>query len=198
MGCPPKNLSKSFFYLGSNFKRKSVETLRKITNILQKMVVEDDRRNSNEEARGGGDQCFGDARGYGAQAGGAGISKAGKGVDDAPDRSEKADEGSYGTGGSQPGHSFFDATDFFRGSELHADGDSLEAFQLSSGLRIASADLAQKFAIARGVDRSEWRASGSERLRVGHALGGAEDAKKLIALTADAAKEAEFLKDHGP
>ena len=193
-----KSLRKSFFDLGSDFKRKSVEALRKIANVLQKVVVENDRRNGYEKASGGGDERFGDARGYGAQAGGTGVAEAGKGVDDAPDRAEEADEGSYGAGGGQPGHAFFDAADFFRGSELHADGDGLEAFQLSSGLRIAGADLAQEFAIASGIDRSEWRACGSERLRIGYALGGAKDAKELIALTADAAEEAELLKDHGP
>ena len=198
MGCPPKNLRKSFFDLGSDFQRKSVEALRKIANILQKMVVEDDGRDGDEEARGGGDECFGDARCDGAQAGGAGIAEAGKGVDDAPDSSEEADEGSHGAGGGQPGHAFFDAADFFRGSELHADGDGLEAFQLSSGLRIAGADLAQEFAIASGVNRSEWRASGSECLRIGDALGGAKNTQELIALTADAAEEAELLEDHGP
>jgi hypothetical protein len=35
-------------------------------------------------------------------------------------------------------------------------------------------------------------------LWIGYALGGAKDAKELVALTADAAKEAELLKDHSP
>ena len=81
---------------------------------------------------------------------------------------------------------------------MHADGDGLEALQFSSGLRIASADLAQKFAIARGIDGRKRRACGSKRLRVGYALCSAKDAKELIALTADTAEEAELLKDHGP
>ena len=35
-------------------------------------------------------------------------------------------------------------------------------------------------------------------MRVGDAFGGAEDAKELVALAANAAEEAELLKDHGP
>jgi citrate lyase alpha subunit len=35
-------------------------------------------------------------------------------------------------------------------------------------------------------------------LWIGHALGGAKDAEELVALTANAAKHPEFLKDHGP
>jgi hypothetical protein len=35
-------------------------------------------------------------------------------------------------------------------------------------------------------------------LRIGYALGGAKNAEELVALTADAAKQAELLKDHGP
>jgi hypothetical protein len=184
--------------LGSNFKRKSVKALRKIPDVLQKVVVKDDCRDGDEEASGGGDERFGDARGYGTQAGGAGISKAGKGIDDAPNGTEEADEGSHGAGGGQPRHSFFHATNFLCGRKLHTDGDSLEAFQLSSGLRIASADLAQEFAIASRINRSKRRARGSKRLRVSYAFGGAKDPEELIALTADAAEEAELLKDHRP
>jgi hypothetical protein len=193
-----KNLSKSFFYLGSNFKRKSVEALREIADVLQKVVVEDDCRDGHEEASSGCDQCFGDAWGDSAQAGSASVTEAGKGVDDPPNRTEEANEWRHGAGGGQPGHSFFHAADFFRGSELHTDGDGLEAFQFSSGLRIASADLAQKLAIARRVYRSERRTGGSKRLRIGHAFGGAKDPKELVALAANAAKKAELLKDHGP
>jgi hypothetical protein len=35
-------------------------------------------------------------------------------------------------------------------------------------------------------------------LRISDALGGSKDAKKLVALTANAAEEAELLEDHGP
>jgi hypothetical protein len=35
-------------------------------------------------------------------------------------------------------------------------------------------------------------------LWVGDTFGGAKDAEELVALTANAAKKAEFLKDHGP
>jgi hypothetical protein len=48
------------------------------------------------------------------------------------------------------------------------------------------------------VDRSEWRAGRSKRLRVDDAACGAEDTQELVALTADAAEHAELLKNHGP
>ena len=35
-------------------------------------------------------------------------------------------------------------------------------------------------------------------MRIGNAFRGAKDAEELIALTANAAEEAEFLEDHGP
>jgi hypothetical protein len=35
-------------------------------------------------------------------------------------------------------------------------------------------------------------------LWIGYTLGGAKDAEELVALTANAAKEAELLEDHGP
>jgi hypothetical protein len=162
------------------------------------VVVEDDCRDGDEEASGGRDQCFSDAWCHGAEAGCAGVPETGKGVNDAPNRAEEADEGSNRAGGGQPGHAFFDAADLFRGRELHTDGDGLEALQFSSGLWISSADLAQKFAIASSINRSEWRAGGSERLRVSYAFGGAKDSKELIALPANAAEEAELLKDHSP
>ena len=115
---------------------------REVANILQKLIVEDNGWDGDEKARGGGDERFGDAGSDSAKAGGAGVSQAGKSVDDTPNRAEQADERGYGAGGGQPGHALFDAANFFRGSELHTDGDSLEAFQFSCGLRIAGAYLA--------------------------------------------------------
>jgi len=192
------NLHKSFFDLSSDFQRERVEALRKITDILQKLVVEDNRWDGDEKTGGGGNERFSDTWCDGAQAGCASISKTGKGVNDAPHGAEEADERSYGAGCGQPGHTLFDATNFFRGSELHANGDGLEALQFSCWLRIAGANLAQEFAIAGGIDGSKRRTCGSEGLRIGYALGGAKDAEELVALTANAAEHAKLLKDHGP
>jgi len=64
------------------------------------------------------------------------------------------------------------------------------------GRGIAGArDLGLEFAIAGGVDVGEGRAGGDESLRIGDALGGAEDFQELIALAADAAEEAGLLQD---
>src|SRR4029077_15561878 len=95
-------------------------------------------------------------------------------------------------------HALFDAADFFGGSELHAYRDGLQALQFPSWMRIAGADLAQELAIACGIDGCEGRARRGQGLWIGYALGGAKDAEELVALTADAAKEAELLKDHRP
>ena len=55
-----------------------------------------------------------------------------------------------------------------------------------------------EFAIAGGVDVGEGRAGGDESLRIGNALGGAENFEELIALAADAAEEAGLLEDERP
>ena len=91
------------------------------------MVVENNRRDGDEESRSRGDERFGNARSNGAEACGAGVPETRKGVNDAPNGAEETDEGSDGTGCGQPGHALFDAANFFRGGELHADGDGLKA-----------------------------------------------------------------------
>src|SRR5215471_4280202 len=116
---------KSFFDLGGEFKGKSVETLGEVANILEEVVVGDEGRDSRKESGGGGHQSFGDAGSYGAKAGGAGGAETGEGVNDAPNRAEETDERRYAGGGSEPGHAFFDASHFLRGSELHRDRDGL-------------------------------------------------------------------------
>ena len=55
-----------------------------------------------------------------------------------------------------------------------------------------------EFAIAGSVDIGEGRAGGDKPLWIGNALGGAEDFEELIALAANAAEEAGFLKDQRP
>jgi len=70
-----KSLSKSFLDLGSDFKGKGVEALRQIANVLQKVIVEDNRRNGHEKTRGGGNESLGDAWRDSAETGGAGVSE---------------------------------------------------------------------------------------------------------------------------
>src|SRR6266850_8084613 len=190
---------KSFFDLRRDFQSKGVQPLGEVANFLQKMVVEDHRWDGSEKTRGGGDQRLGDARSDGAQTGGAGAAQAGKRVDDAPHGSEQTDKGGHRTGCRQPGHAFFDAADFVGGSELHADGDGLQALQLG-GMRVAcrAADLALQLAIARRIDRRKRRASRCQSLRVRYPPRGAKNAQELVALAADAAKQAKFLENHGP
>ena len=86
-----------FFNLRGDFQRESVQALRKDANVLQKLIVEDNRGDGDKKARGGGQQSFGNARSDGAQAGGASVAQAGKGVDDAPNGAEQADERRDGT-----------------------------------------------------------------------------------------------------
>src|SRR5574344_964737 len=56
-----------------------------------KTVVGDNRRNRGEQADGGGNQCFGDAGGYGGQSRLLHLGQAAEGVHDAPDGAEQAD-----------------------------------------------------------------------------------------------------------
>lgn len=59
-------------------------------------------------------------------------------------------------------------------------------------------NLRLEFAVAGGVDVGKRRARGDEALRIGDALGGAEESEKLIALAADTAEDAELLEDERP
>ena len=184
--------------MGGEFVGESVEALGEIANVLEKIVVGDEGGDGGEESGGGGDEGFGDAGSDGAKAGGAGSAEAGESVNDAPDGAEEADEGSDASGGGEPGHTFFDAANFVGGCQLHADGNGLQGLEfLRSGIAGAG-HLGLEFAIAGGVDVGEGRAGGDESLRIGDALGGAEDFEELIALAADAAEEAEFLEDERP
>ncbi len=121
-------LVKCLFDLGREFQSKSVEALGEVANLLQKMIIEDDGGNRSAQSRGRGHERFRNARSNSAEAGGAGAAEAGKGIDDAPNGAEETDEGSHGAGGGQPGHAFFDAANLVGGSQLHADGDGLQAF----------------------------------------------------------------------
>src|SRR5437773_2289105 len=47
-----------FFDLRGDFQRKCVQALRKNANILQKLIVEDNRGDGDKKARGGGQQGF--------------------------------------------------------------------------------------------------------------------------------------------
>ena len=193
------NLAERLFDLGGDFERERVQALREVTDIAQETIVKDDGGDGGKKSRGGGDQGFGNAWRDGTKACGASGSEAGEGVDDAPYGAEETDKGSDGTGGGEPSHAFFDAANFFRGCKLHVDGYGAEAFQ-PGRLRISrmSAHLKLELAIASGVDVGERRTGSGERLRIGNAARCAEDTEELIALTAEAAKQGEFLKNHPP
>ncbi len=58
---------KCLFDLRGDFQRKGVKPLRKVANILQKLIIENYRRDGDKKARGSGQQGFRDARRDGAQ-----------------------------------------------------------------------------------------------------------------------------------
>ena len=190
---------KVFSIWAANSDGEGVEALRQIANELQEIVVGDQGGDGGEKACGGGDEGFGDAGSDGAKAGGARRAETGEGVDDAPNRAEEADEGSYAGGGGEPGHALFDAADFFGGGELHADDDGLKLFSFVGAAEVlVGVSLALQFTIAGSVDVGEGRASRDKALRIGNAFGGAEDFEELVTFAADAAEEAELLEDHRP
>src|SRR6266404_5084349 len=124
-----------------------------------------------------------------AEASCAGVAEAGESVDDAPNRAEQSDERRDRASGSQPRHSFFHATHFFRARHLHISSDGLQALQFwRMRLGWLAADLAMEFAVARGVHRGKRRAGGSKPLRISNTARGAEDAQELIALPANASE----------
>ena len=181
-----------------DFQSKGIEALRKVANICQELIIKDYGWDGSDQTCRSGEQCFGNTRRDGAEAGGTGGAEAGEGVDDAPDGAEEADEGGDAGGGGEPGHTFFGAANFFGGGELHADGDSLHGFEFGGRGIAGAGDLGLEFAIAGGVDVGEGRAGGDESLRIGDALGGAEDFEELIALAANAAEEAGLLQNQRP
>src|SRR4051794_39919505 len=65
-----------FFDLRGDFQRESVQALRKNADVLQKLIVKDNRGDGDEKAGGGGQQRFGNARRNRAQAGGTGAAEA--------------------------------------------------------------------------------------------------------------------------
>lgn len=139
------------------------------------MVVGDESRDGGKEACRGGDECFGDAGSDGAEAGATSGAESGESINDAPDGAKKADEGRDACSGGEPGHTLFDAANFFGGSELHADGNRLQGFEsLRRGIAGAG-DLALEFAVAGRVDVGKRRAGGNETLGIGDSLCGAED-----------------------
>jgi len=187
-----------FLDLGGELEGESVETLGELADVLEEIVVGDERGNGGEEASRGGNESFGNAGSDGTKTGGAFRAETGEGVDDAPNGTEKTDEGSDASGGGEPGHAFFSATDFVGGGELHADGDGLDRFDfLRSGIA-GTGDLGLEFTIAVGVDVGKGRAGGDYALWIRNALGGAKDLEELIALAADTAKESHFLEDQSP
>ena len=191
-------LGKSLFDLGGELNREGIEALGKVTNILEEVVVGDERGDGGEEARGCGDKGLSDAGSDSAKAGGAGSAEAREGVDDAPNGAEEADEGSDAGGGGEPSHALFDAADFVGCGQLHADSDGLKRFDFGMRIVAFAGDLGLKFPIARSVDVGEGRASGDDALRIGNTACGAKDLEELVRLPTDAAKDAEFLEDERP
>jgi hypothetical protein len=74
----------------------------------------------------------------------------------------------------------------------------LHGFEFNGRGVAGAGDLGLEFAIAGGVDVGERRAGRDKSLRIGDALGGAEDFEELIALAANAAEEAGFLQNQRP
>src|SRR5271165_6474115 len=71
---------KSFFDLRGDFQRKGVKTLRKVANVLQELIVENNGRDCDEKSRCGGQQSFRNARSDRAKACGTRVAQARKSV----------------------------------------------------------------------------------------------------------------------
>ena len=146
-----------FFDLGGEFDGEDVEALGEVANVLKEIVIGDEGGDGGEKSCGRGDQRLGDTGRDGAEAGGAGSTETGEGVDDAPYGAEEADKGSNTRSGGEPRHTLFDAANLVGGCQLHADGNGLEGLELG-GIGIALAGvghLGLQFTIAGGVDVGE-------------------------------------------
>src|ERR1051326_4035412 len=76
-------------------EREVIHARAKLLQAVNVVVVRDDGGNGREQPGGGGDERFGNTRGYGAQRRGAGVAQSLESVNNAPHRSEQADERSY-------------------------------------------------------------------------------------------------------
>lgn len=194
-----RNLTKRFFDLRRDFHGEVVQSLRQVANILQELIVEDDSGNGGGQTRGGCYQSFGNPRRDGTKARGSGAAEAREGVNDAPHGAEKTDEWGDRTGGGKPGHALFDAANFFRGGELHADSNGLQALQFRRmRVRGYAADLGLEFTITCCIHGRKRRAGGCQGLGIGDSASGTKNPEKLIALAANAAESAKLLKNHRP
>src|SRR5258707_5135652 len=82
------------------------------------LVISDNRRDSDDEAGGGGDEGLRDAGGDGEEGCCAGGDEAVEGVDDTHDGAEEADERRDGGDGGEPGHATLDRGERFTGGCL--------------------------------------------------------------------------------
>ena len=141
---------------------------------------------------GGGDQRFGDAGRDGAQGGAAGGAQSVEGVDDAPHRSEQADEGRDCARGRQPGQAALQAAQFFRGCDLRGALQRDHA----NGIR----RLLAQFVISAFEDRDQ--RAGLELFGDGgdilQALRLAKGTHEAIALHARAPEQSPLGEDDGP
>ena len=98
-----------------------------LADVLREHVVGDDGGNRGKEAGGRGDQSFGDTGRDGAQGGGASRAEAVERVDDAPHRSEQADERRHGACSRQPGQAALQMRQFFGRGNLNGTLQSADA-----------------------------------------------------------------------
>ena len=184
--------------MAGELQSKGVEALSEIANVLEKVVVGDQRGNSGEKSGSSGDQRFRNTGGDGAKAGRASGAETGESVDDAPDRAEQADKRGNASRRGQPGHTFLYSADFVGGRQLHSNGDGLKRFD--PGMRVVAftCHLGLEFAIAGSVDVSKRRAGSDDALRIGNTFRGAEDSQELVGLATNAAEDAHLLEDQRP
>src|SRR5215467_5809564 len=98
-------LGERLFDLRRNFKRKRIEPLRELTNISQKLIVENYGGNRGEESGRCGHKRFRNARRYRAKRCGPCVTQSGKCINDSPNCAKQTDEGCHRPSRCQPGHS---------------------------------------------------------------------------------------------
>src|SRR5271157_4670802 len=174
------------------FEAEIVHAGAKLPDVLRKHVVRDDRRDGGKKSGRRSDQGFGDARCDGTQGCSSGGAKAVEGVDNAPNRSEEADEWSDRAGSGQPGQSAFESRQFFRCGNL----DRALQGGYANRMRRLLAELA-----IRTFKYGDQRA-GLELFRHGgdilQPLGLAKHADETVALGTRAPEHPPLREDDGP
>src|SRR6202167_171957 len=188
-------LRADLFQAVEQFAREVVHARAKLAQRSGELVVGDHGRNSHQQAGGGGDQGFGNARRHGTQSGRALRAQAMKGIHDAHDRTEKTDEGRHCADGGQPGKTPFQNRERFARGRL---GRALERDYVFGRSETAGLAPIRVIHLIEDADQRAGLELLADRRHLLQPAGLAEGAHEAAALRAGLAKGASLTQNNCP